>query len=150
AYRQALKVRPNFAEARKQLALALNHKAWSQVAPANATPAEAARAIELAREAAGLSPEVAAYRNTLGVPQYRARAWKQAVTALQKSVDLRKGGDGADCLFLAMTHWRLEDKQAAREWYDRAVMWMEKNSVSDELRGFRAEAAKLLGVSPEK
>ena len=63
-------------------------------------------------------------------------------------MELRKGGDGTDWFFLAMAHWHLGDKDQAREWYDRAVQWMEKNKRQDEdLRQFRAEAAELLEVN---
>jgi hypothetical protein len=49
-----------------------------------------------------------------------------------------------NAFFLAMAHWQLGHKTEARQWYDRAVQWMEKNKPKDdELRRFRAEAAKL-------
>ena len=42
---------------------------------------------------------------------------------------------------------RLGQKDEARQWYNRAVEWMEKNQPEDEeLRHFRAEAAELLGM----
>lgn len=47
-----------------------------------------------------------------------------------------------------MTHWQLGEKQQAREWYDKAVEWMEKNKPNDEeLLRFRAEAEELLGLT---
>jgi hypothetical protein len=46
-----------------------------------------------------------------------------------------------------MTHSQLGEKDKAREWFDRAVQWMEKgNKDNAELTRFRAEAAELLGV----
>ena len=49
-----------------------------------------------------------------------------------------------------MAHWQLGDKKQARQWYDKAVSWMDKNKPQDdELRRFRAEAEALLGI-PEK
>ena len=49
-----------------------------------------------------------------------------------------------------MAEWRTGERDSAREWYDRAVAWMDEHESDDaELRRFRAEAAKLLGV-PEK
>jgi hypothetical protein len=46
-----------------------------------------------------------------------------------------------------MAYWQLADKDKAREWYNKAVVWMDKNSPQDiELKHFRAEAAALLGV----
>jgi hypothetical protein len=65
-----------------------------------------------------------------------------------KSVQLRKGGDSFDFFFLAMAHWQLNDKDKAREWYDQAVAWMDKNAPqNEELKRFRAEAAALLGLA---
>ena len=56
-----------------------------------------------------------------------------------------------DTYFLAMGYWQLNEKEKAREFYDRAVRWMEKNQPrNDELRGFRSEAAELLGVKEKK
>ena len=86
--------------------------------------------------------------NTLGVAQYRRGDWKAAIEALTKSTELSKGGDGIDWFFLAMAHWRLGDKPAARSWYDKAVQWTNKNRPKDEeLSRFRAEAAALLEVT---
>jgi len=49
-----------------------------------------------------------------------------------------------------MAHRQLGDKAEARKWYDQAVAWMDKNQPENEqLRHFRAEAAKLLGVVVE-
>jgi tetratricopeptide (TPR) repeat protein len=111
---------------------------------------DAAWAVDLAKKAVDLSPETAAYWNTLGMAHYRAGHWKDARTALHKSMELRKSGDSLDWYFLAMTHWQLGDKGEARKWYDQAVAWMGKNEPeNEELRQFRAEAAELLGV-PEK
>jgi hypothetical protein len=45
---------------------------------------------------------------------------------------------------MAMAHGRLDQKDEARRWYDRAVQWMEKNAPQNvELLRFRAEAAEL-------
>jgi Tol biopolymer transport system component len=62
-------------------------------------------------------------------------------------MELRKGGDSFDWFFLAMAHEKLGDKEKARQWYDRATRWMDKNQpTNEELASFRAEAAQLLGV----
>src|SRR5262249_6787684 len=111
------------------------------------------RAVALAGRAVELVPNTGAYRNTLGVARYRAGDWEGAVEALEKSMELRAGGDAYDWLFLAMAHQRLDDAVQARKWYDRAAGWIEGNQVllekkkaqGDELRRFRAEAEALLG-----
>ena len=66
-------------------------------------------------------------------------------------MELGNGGDSFDWFFLAMSHWQLGQKDKAREWYDRAAQWMDKNQPTDEeLRRFRAEAAELLELKEKK
>jgi hypothetical protein len=46
-----------------------------------------------------------------------------------------------------MAHWQLGNKERAREWYSRAIDWMEKKQSNDRaLQSFRAETAALLGI----
>ena len=105
-----------------------------------------AQAVEWARKAVDRAPQEGAFWNTLGVAQYRAGDPKAAVAALQKSMRLLGGGEATDWFFLAMAHWKLDEQEAARKWYDKAVRWMDQYQVRDEeLRSFRAEAAALLG-----
>jgi uncharacterized protein HemY len=87
----------------------------------------------------------------VGVAHYRTGDWKAATLALEKSMQLRKGGDSFDWFFLAMAHWQLGAKDKARAWYDRAVQWMDKNQPkSKELRRFRAEASQLLELKEKQ
>jgi hypothetical protein len=49
-----------------------------------------------------------------------------------------------------MAHWQLGEKDKAREWFAKAVQWMEKgNPENAERKRFRAEAAELLGVAKQ-
>jgi hypothetical protein len=60
---------------------------------------------------------------------------------------LRSAIDANAALLLAEIHWRLDHKDLARRWFDKADQWMEKNKTEAKtLRVFRAEAVKLLGV----
>jgi hypothetical protein len=62
-------------------------------------------------------------------------------------MELRSGGDSSDWFFLAMAHWQLGNKEQARQWYEQACKWMDKNKPADEeLKGFRNDAATLLGI----
>ena len=62
-------------------------------------------------------------------------------------MELGKGGIAHDWFFLAMAHWKLDQKEQARTWYEQAVRWREKNAPQDEdLSRFRTEGAELLGV----
>jgi WD40 repeat protein len=139
---------------RKQ-ALELNNQAWPLATNSEAQLRDPARAVELAQKAVELCPTQAMCWNTLGVAHYRAGHWKNAIEALTKSMELQKGKlESFDTLFLAMAHWQLDEREKARQWYDRAVLWMEKNKHQlegnkqwpEELRRFRGEAAALLGI----
>jgi tetratricopeptide (TPR) repeat protein len=120
------------------------------------------RAVELAKWGIALQGH-AGWWQTLGWAYYRTGDWKDSVAALEKSIALNKAGADADqWLFLAMAHWQLGHKAAARRWYDRSVEWIEKNTatlerpewtrdrLADDVRSFRAEAARLLGLEDKK
>jgi tetratricopeptide (TPR) repeat protein len=85
---------------------------------------DATRAVQLAKRAVELHPEPGGCWNTLGIAYYRSGDWNAAVQALEKSMELRKGGDCYDWFFLAMACWRLDHKEEARKWYKQAVSWM--------------------------
>jgi tetratricopeptide (TPR) repeat protein len=87
------------------------------------------------------------YWHTLGTAHYRADDLKAAIAALDKSSQLRKGGDSFEWFFLAMAHWRLGDQEHARKLYEQAVRWMDANKPKDEeLKRFRAETEELMGL----
>jgi serine/threonine protein kinase/tetratricopeptide (TPR) repeat protein len=110
------------------------------------------RAVELAEKAVELAPRSAWSWHVLGWARYRNGAWKDSIAALEKSIEVRKdGGDSWHWFFLAMARWQLGEKGKAREWYDRAVEWMDKNQPKhEELRRFQAEAAELLELKVKK
>src|SRR5262249_22467828 len=150
-------------------ALVNNRFAWFLAVCPDSGLRDPARAVQLARKAMQLWPVDHGYRpdyyrtliapylhagtnwTTLGVAHYRAGQWKEAVAALEHSIERRLDGDSIDWFFLAMVRWRLGEKDKARESYDRAVQWMEKNKPkNEELRRFRAEAAELLELKEMK
>ena len=66
-------------------------------------------------------------------------------------MELRQGGDSTDWFFLAMSQERLGDKEKARQWYDRATLWMEKNqATNEELRRFRGSGPSAGGEREEE
>jgi tetratricopeptide (TPR) repeat protein/sugar lactone lactonase YvrE len=133
----------------KDLFCVHNWLAWLLATCPDVRLRDPVQAVTHARQAVELRPDAAGHWNTLGVAHYCNGAWKSAVEALTKSVQLSNGGSSEDFFFLAMAHWQLGDKEQARTWYDRAVAWMEKNQPkNEELRRFRAEAAALLGLPP--
>jgi tetratricopeptide (TPR) repeat protein len=144
AYRKLLELAP-------QNPAAHNILAWVLATCPDSKFRDPKRAAELAKKATELAPNEASYWNTLGVAQYRAGDWKAALAALEKSMELGKGGNSFDWYFLAMAHWQLGKRDESRKWYDQAVEWMEKNQPkNEELRRFRAEAAELLGIEKKK
>jgi tetratricopeptide (TPR) repeat protein len=129
-----------------------NFLAWQLANSPHATVRNPARAVALAKQAVQLGPREGDNWGTLGTAQYRAGSFQEAVTTLQKAMQLRNGGDSLNWFFLAMAYWQLGDKDRARLWYDRSVAWMEKNgpsleqdqSIVEELRRIRSEAEEVL------
>ena len=139
AFERVIELEPNNA-------LHMNEWAWLLATCSDTNYRDPKRAVELARRAVELMPQAGGFWNTLGVAHYRAGAGKDAIAALEKSMELR-GGDGDDWFFLAMAHWNLGDKDKARLWYDKAVAWAEdKYRFNPTLLAFRVEAGELFGA----
>jgi serine/threonine protein kinase/tetratricopeptide (TPR) repeat protein len=85
------------------------------------------KALQSAKNALEQAPQAGGYWNTLGVAHYRVGDWNAAIKAFEKSMQLGAGGSASDWLFLAMAHWQKAEQVRAREWYDKAVQWMERN-----------------------
>jgi len=139
--------------------------AWMLSTTDNPLERDPVKAVALARKAIALAPQAGSYWQTLGMAHYRAGAWQEAITAIEKSQELaggpstaldqslrlRNGGDSFDGFFLAMAHRQLGNEAQARKWYERAVKWMDENQPSNEvLRRFRTEATELLKIEPKK
>jgi WD40 repeat protein len=136
-----------------------NDQAWLMATRFEDHLRDPGRAVQLAQMAVDLAPTEGNFWNTLGIAKYRAGKWTSAIEALTRSMELLKGQmESFNTLFLAMACWKLDDKEKARQWYDRAVQWMEENKEQlegnnqwqEELGRFRAEAAELLGIKDEK
>jgi len=148
-----------------------NSLAWLLATTPNPQLRDPPRAVELAKETVKHMPMDPNKWNTLGVSYYAAGDWQNAITALEKSEELAPGKLVAENgFFLAMAHGQLgepgvrshgsgireplgtAEEQArhrgeARQWYNKAIQWMQKNQPTDpELLQFRAEASKLLGL----
>ena len=112
----------------------------------------------MAKKAVELAPGEDELWYLLGVAQYRAGNWRDAVAALEQSRALGSaGGDDLE-FYLAMAYGRLGDKTQADTWYKKAVQLMNqhKNDLEkwpqylQELNRIRTEAATILGVKEEK
>jgi serine/threonine protein kinase/Tfp pilus assembly protein PilF len=125
---------------------ALNAAAWFLVDCPDEKFRDPPLAVALADQAVQRDPQEGAYWNTLGIACYRAGQWDRARSALEKSMELREGGDAHDWFFLAMTHVRQGDIDRGRAWLEKASRWMRQHGRRDEnLTRYRAEAEALLG-----
>lgn len=124
----------------------LNNLAWYLVTAPNHAARNPSRALELAMKAVELAPRSWASWNTLGVARYRNGDWEAARETLMSALEKNSGDNAFDCYFLAMTLWRLGQRQVARQWLERAEEWRLRNRPDDiELLRFRTEAEQLVG-----
>jgi tetratricopeptide (TPR) repeat protein len=122
--------------------------AWWRATSSDASVRDAPRAVALARTVVELAPEYGNAWNTLGVALYRAEEWQAALSALQRSMQLRSGGDAYDWYFMAMLDARAGRGDQARAWFDRAVAWTQEHLPdAEDLARFRSEAEEALGSS---
>ena len=109
---------------------------------------DANRARDLASKMTRRCPERGYAWTTLGMAAYRLGDYASAIAALKKAMSLKGDKGPTEQFFLAMAHWQLGNKRQAREWFDKATAWMNKNALQeDNLLRFRAEASALLGLS---
>jgi eukaryotic-like serine/threonine-protein kinase len=124
-----------------------NDVAWYKAIRPDSPKEDLTSALELAQQAIAKAPNVGAIRNTLGVVRYRLGDWKGAIEAIEESIRLRQGGDAFDWLFLAMAHYRLGDRDAARRWFEKSVAHPQESPTNnEELKRFRSEAEALLEI----
>ncbi len=102
------------------VARALNNYAWFLATCPQPVFRDPVRSVNMAQQATGLVPDLAEYWNTLGVARYRAGAWKESLTALERSCDLGNGGTAFDFYFMAMAHFQLNHKDKAEKFYEKA------------------------------
>jgi WD40 repeat protein/tetratricopeptide (TPR) repeat protein len=129
-----------------------NNLAW-RLATGPAALRDPEQALVLARKAVALAPGTAIYLNTLGVAQYRADQYAEAITTLEKSLVAGKGeSDAFDLFFLAMARHKLGQIDRARADLDRGLRWRREHpnpagpGWSQELNMFQAEAEELLNA----
>jgi WD40 repeat protein/tetratricopeptide (TPR) repeat protein/tRNA A-37 threonylcarbamoyl transferase component Bud32 len=161
AYRQAVsryqKLTAEFPEMpdyRVRLGRGQNSLAWLYVTGPTGVRAPD-KALPLAREAAQGAPKDRSFRLTLGVAYYRLGQFTEAKETIRRSLDDHKArGTASELFFLAMSHYRLGERDKARGCYERAVRWQEQAKLSgaqtQELNAFRAEALALMGESRER
>jgi tetratricopeptide (TPR) repeat protein len=98
-------------------------------------------ALTLAKRAVARQPKEGKYQHTLGLAQYRTGDLAGAAKSLERSMELRDGGDAYEWFVLAMVYAKRGDGKKARDWYDRAKKWLEQKAAdNEELRAFEREA----------
>jgi tetratricopeptide (TPR) repeat protein len=131
-------------------AQAANNVAWFRATSPDPQVRDPEKAVVSARRAVELAPKEGSFWNTLGVALSRAGQHEESLKALERSMKLRRGGDGFDWFFVAIAKHKLGQKDA-REWFDKAITWMDKNKPEDaELKRFRAEAEASLGIRKDE
>jgi tetratricopeptide (TPR) repeat protein len=99
-----------------------------------------------AQRAVQQDPQQASVWHALGVAHYRNGHFPSAIEAFEKARTLQS--DWVDnSFYLAMSHWQLGRKVEARQWFDKGVISMEKQTTNDFVTRYnRVEATFLLGL----
>jgi WD40 repeat protein len=129
---------------------ALNDAGWQVVRVGGEAPERYARALRHAEAACRLESENAKYLRTLGIAQYRAGRFKDALATLtradQRNLRTNQNSDPADLAFLAMTQFQLGKKAEARSAFVQLLQAMKEPVVAGdaEYQDFRREAEALI------
>ncbi len=131
----------------------LNAQSWEIVIQTKLPAEKHQAALEMALEANSLIPGRGPMLNTLGVAQYRAQKYQEALTTLTRSAKLNAplfGGESPyDLVFLAMTHFHLNSKAKAANLLKKVKSLTEKAKQKDtELDAFIKEAESLIQSPP--
>jgi tetratricopeptide (TPR) repeat protein len=124
---------------------------WAQLLANYPPRRDPAAAVRLAQALIEGTPKDQQFRQGLGWQalawgRYRLGDFKGAIVAINKVKELGSPGDSFEWFLLALAHKQLGNAKEAREWYDKAVEWMNKNAPQDgDLRLLRGEASQLFG-----
>jgi eukaryotic-like serine/threonine-protein kinase len=138
----------------------MNGLAWLLLMASDEKLRDPPQAIKLAKKSAELEPTHAVPRFLLGIGHYRIGEWKGAIADLEKAIDLlgdrTRVGSSASleaqaCFFIAMAHWRMGEKEIAREWFAKAEKGKDTWTANDNfLKRCRAEAVTVLGLQKHR
>jgi WD40 repeat protein len=129
---------------------ALNDASWNIVVRRDGTEAQKQWALRLAEVACRISPDEGTMLNTLGVAQYRADHYREALATLTRSDRLNAKANGGsvpgDVAFLALAHWQLGEKDEARALLHRLREQMKKPrwALDSESQAFQYEAEEVI------
>jgi tetratricopeptide (TPR) repeat protein len=103
------------------------------------------RSVSLAKSAIKGYPLHGPFWNTLGLAYYRQGDYAQSLEALREAMRLRSGGECSDWLLFAMSLWKINAQDDARNWYQKAIHSIGTIQPDDqELEWLRAEADALI------
>ncbi|HEX5105116.1 MAG TPA: protein kinase, partial [Pirellulaceae bacterium] len=106
------------------------------------------KALELSSEDASTLNRRALAYDKLGQNEQAQADWKAALELLKKSLAKQPGDDSADWFALAIVHWRLGNKNPARNSFEQAVLRMGQSQQPTEwLLQIRSETAALLELT---
>jgi WD40 repeat protein len=130
------------ARAGEESPIALNDASWRLASEPGRNPSSYLLALRRAEAACRYRPRSGAFLNTLGVAQYRAGRYRQALATLTQSCALNGGSYPGDLTFLAMTRQRLGQSEQARQVLAqlRAVMSKVPQGADAESTAFLREA----------
>jgi serine/threonine protein kinase/Flp pilus assembly protein TadD len=125
----------------------MNSVAWNAVSLPDPSLHQPQQAMQIAKRALERKPDAGAIWNTLGLAQYRAGHYEDAIASFEKSRSYPTT-DEYDLTFLAMAHWQVGRKEIALPFLREALAKYENRSVPNpELERFLKEAATLVGQS---
>ena len=133
----------------------LNAQSWKIVKEPKLSSEKYQAALKMSVKANALIPNSGAVLNTLGVAQYRAKKYQDALITLNRSAKLNAAQFGSDSLydlvFVAMTHFQLDAKQKATELLGKVKLSAKKAKNNDaELDGFIKEAEMIILPGPKE
>jgi len=84
-------------------------------------------ALELMQKAHKMQPNNWNYLLGLGAAYYRTGHWEEAIAHLTESALLGGGENVCIDFFLAMAYWQSNEEDRAKNYYNKAIEWMEDN-----------------------
>jgi len=127
--------------------LAQNNLAWHLANCADESFRDPKEAVRRAKRATDLTPKLATVWNTLGAALCRAGEHDEAVSALERSLELGSPSPAYDWLFLAMAHAERGDAERAGECWRKAnrIIGNGVTVIDAELERIRAEVKARIG-----
>jgi non-specific serine/threonine protein kinase/serine/threonine-protein kinase len=152
-YAQAEALYRNYLAGDPNSPVRMNALAWYLVSARDRRQWRPVEALDLARRALHASGDSGWAFNTLGLAEYRAGRWTEAIDSLNRAVQIDGNADPTNFFFLAMAHWRRGDKDEAQSFLEQGTQVARTRLANNpEWRMPWAEAAELLGKAgpPQK